>query len=563
MNLFRPIRRSALALAVAGVVTGTVAEEPVLFKGHVVRDAIVFEPASEAVLSSAVDLIVTGPGGFHLRESFKPGALREVGPAVLDIGSMPEGSYNYEIRVVDVGEKRARANDGSAGLAENVDELVGGFGTFTVRDGALVDSGAPEPTNPAGKRDQSLTATGKYSESTRDQVVADDQIVQASLCVGLDCVNGESFGFDTIRLKENNLRIKFQDTSSSGSFPTNDWQITANDSSNGGKNRFSIDDVDGGRTPFTVEAGTPSHSMYLHTTGRIGMGTSTPVTQAHMVDGNTPTLRLDQDGSSGFSPQIWDVAGNETNFFVRDVTNGSKLPFKILPNASTNSLVIEGGGNVGMGVRDANASLHVQRSGGAKILVEDSSGTAAERSLLQLINNGKTRFVLTNTQAGSAWTFDNAGATFDVSRAGTGAAEFSLDESGNATFRGSVTANGVVLSSSRTVKTSIGEVDPDELLEKLLDLPVHSWKYLGAEERPLHVGPMAEDFHAAFGLGGSRHIDLIDTTGITIASIQALATNYRKKVATLERELDVQRERTARLERKLESLARRLENGSR
>ena len=92
------------------------------------------------------------------------------------------------------------------------------------------------------------------------QVIATDLIVQGSICAGLDCVNGESFGFDTLRLKENNLRIKFQDTSNSASFPSNDWQITANDSTNGGANKFSIDDIDGGRTPFTIEASAPSHS---------------------------------------------------------------------------------------------------------------------------------------------------------------------------------------------------------------------------------------------------------------------------------------------------------------
>ncbi len=62
-----------------------------------------------------------------------------------------------------------------------------------------------------------------------DQVILDDLIVDGSACIGFDCVNGESFGFDTLRLKENNLRIRAVDTSSSASFPSNDWQITFND----------------------------------------------------------------------------------------------------------------------------------------------------------------------------------------------------------------------------------------------------------------------------------------------------------------------------------------------
>lgn len=95
-----------------------------------------------------------------------------------------------------------------------------------------------------------------------DQVFLEDVIVQGSLCAGFDCVNGENFGFDTIRLKENNLRIRAQDTSNSASFPSNDWQITFNDTGNGGLNKFSIDDVDGGRTPFTIEAAARANALY-------------------------------------------------------------------------------------------------------------------------------------------------------------------------------------------------------------------------------------------------------------------------------------------------------------
>jgi len=195
-----------------------------------------------------------------------------------------------------------------------------------------------------------------------DQVILDDLIVDGSICAGFDCVNGESFGFDTIRLKENNLRIRAQDTSNSASFPTNDWMITFNDSSNGGANKFSIDDVDGGRTPFTIEAGAPSHSLYVDDGGRLGLGTSTPVVEMHIVNGDSPTVRLEQNGSSGFTPQTWDVAGNEANFFVRDATNGSTLPFKIIPGAPSNALYVAADGNVGMGTASPSAEMHILRT---------------------------------------------------------------------------------------------------------------------------------------------------------------------------------------------------------
>ncbi len=81
----------------------------------------------------------------------------------------------------------------------------------------------------------SVAAIGLAGSAFADQVILDDLIVDGSACIGLDCVNGENFGFDTIRLKENNLRIKFDDTSTTASFPSTDWQLTANDSSNGGQ----------------------------------------------------------------------------------------------------------------------------------------------------------------------------------------------------------------------------------------------------------------------------------------------------------------------------------------
>ena len=195
-----------------------------------------------------------------------------------------------------------------------------------------------------------------------DNVINDDHIIIGSSCVGVDCNNGESFGFDTIRLKENNLRIKFEDTSNSATFATNDWQITINDSASGGANKFSIDDVDGGTVPFTIEATAPSNTLYLGNKGRVGFGTTTPLEKLHVVHGNSPSLRLEQDGSSGFTSQAWDVGSNEANFFIRDVTNGSRLPFRIVPGASNNSLYIAADGDVGFGTSTPDGQIDVAHS---------------------------------------------------------------------------------------------------------------------------------------------------------------------------------------------------------
>tara|TARA_R110002110_G_scaffold18457_38_gene77431 strand:- start:669 stop:1850 length:1182 start_codon:yes stop_codon:yes gene_type:complete len=234
-------------------------------------------------------------------------------------------------------------------------------------------------------KSQTLLAAGALTFSSgmalADQVIVDDLIVQGSICSGQDCVNGESFGFDTLRLKENNLRIKAQDTSASASFPTVDWQLTFNDSSNGGENKFSVDNIDSSRTPFTILSSARTNAIFA-SDNRVGFGTSTPSVSLHAVDGNTPALRLEQNGSSGFTAQTFDIASNEANFFVRDVTNGSALPFRIQPGASTNAFYISSDNDIGMAAgTNPQASLHVKRTAGDATLLIEANNAGNDAAL--------------------------------------------------------------------------------------------------------------------------------------------------------------------------------------
>jgi hypothetical protein len=182
-----------------------------------------------------------------------------------------------------------------------------------------------------------------------DFVIPDDLIVQGSACVGLDCVDGESFGFDTIRLKENNTRIKFDDTSTGVGFPNNDWQLTANDSASGGLNKFSIENTTVATVPFTIVGAAPTNSLFVDNAGRLGIKTAVPGLNIHISTGDTPAQRFEQTSASGFTAQTWDIGANEANFFVRDLTGGSRLPFRIRPGAPTSSIDINAAGNVGIG----------------------------------------------------------------------------------------------------------------------------------------------------------------------------------------------------------------------
>ncbi len=213
--------------------------------------------------------------------------------------------------------------------------------------------------------------------NARAQVFVTDLIVQGSECVGFDCATSESFGFDTERLKENNLRIHFDDTSNSASFPKRDWRIVINDTRNGGAEYFGIEDATAGRQVFRIEGNAPLNALYVSDAGDVGIGTDVPVVEVHAVDGNTPALRLEQNGSNGFTPQTWDVAGNETNFFVRDVTNGSKLPFRIEPNTPQNALYLDASGKVGLGKQNPTEKLEVV---GGNVQIDNNTYVKSLRS---------------------------------------------------------------------------------------------------------------------------------------------------------------------------------------
>ncbi len=413
---------------------------------------------------SSITLTVAGPKDFHRQQTFPAGSAPTFSRPPFD------GPYTYELVVtpaLDPGVAQALA----AATEENRDEVVaqlsqsGQLPPPLTQSGSFLVSGGKFVTDDGGEGGIGI----------QDVVVADDQIVQGSLCVGFDCVNNESFGFDTIRLKENNTRIKFEDTSSTSGFPTHDWQLTANDSASGGAEKFSIEDITAGRIPFTIEGDTPTNSLYIDSIGRIGLGTATPVLQLHIADGNTPGVRLDQDGTGGWGTYVWDVAGNETNFFVRDVTGGSRLPFKIKPGAPNNSLVVAASGDVGVGTLSPTAKLHV---------------------------------------------------------------------TGNVLIEGSVTEF-----SSVEAKENFTPVDQAEVLKRLANLPLSTWNYKADGPAVRHIGPVAQDFYAAFGLGqDDEHIAPLDTNGVALAAVQALAATVEAQEAQLTELQQQNRDLQARLD---------------
>jgi hypothetical protein len=402
---------------------------------------------------------------------------------------LDDGLYTYELQVVPNTGPKVRQSLETAGLDKEKGmrwEALAQSGHFMVQDGALVTDTTPEGRS-----------------GTMDVLHYDDVIITGSLCVGFDCADGESFGFDTIILKEHNLRIYFNDTSYTASYPTNSWRITINDSTNGGASYFSVDDVDDGTSIFKVEAGAPSNSLYVEDYGRVGLGTSTPVVELHIKDSDTPTLRLEQDSSGGWTAQTFDVAGNESNFFVRDATNGSKLPFRIQPSTPSSTLCLKSDGYVGIGTWSPSEKLEIEdTNANVKLLLDRTDGAtavftaASTQTHIGSQSNHEFRLYVNNS-----WVMRlNTDDTLDMSDGG------SYDGNWNP-------------ASSRDLKENIQNLTTDEAMDALEGLNPVKYNYKKHKEEA-RVGFIAEDVPELVAMNGRKSLGTVDIIAVLTKVIQ-------------------------------------------
>src|SRR5581483_5220689 len=344
-----------------------------------------------------IQLVIQTPTGTTYSRDFASGQAPQFTLKDFSSDDAIDGVYSFELRYVpkvSLEVKKslidARGRNDEAAIkrlmrANGLNKLLNDSGVLTLLNGTFITPSNDEPTNKkrSGSTSSALRAgSDSLHAAPNDVVTADDEIIQGSLCVGLDCVVNESFGFDTIRLKENNTRIKFDDTSSSTGFPNTDWQITANDSASGGANKFSVEDITNSKVPFTVTGNAPTNSLFVASTGKVGFGNSSPGLHLHITATDTPAIRQEQTNGGGFTAQTWDIGANEANWFVRDLTGGSRLPLRIRPGAPTSSIDIAASGNVGVGTASPSSKAHV--------LVGNVDGVRVESSNSGFLEVGKS-----------------------------------------------------------------------------------------------------------------------------------------------------------------------------
>jgi trimeric autotransporter adhesin len=94
-------------------------------------------------------------------------------------------------------------------------------------------------------------------------------------------------------------------------------------------------------------------------------------------------------------------------------------------------------------------------------------------------------------------------------------------------------------SCDRNLKENFTPVDKQALLVKLTRLPITAWNAKAQSADIQHIGPTAQDFHAAFGLGGDddKSISTIDAGGVALAAIQGLNEKVEAENKTLKQEV--------------------------
>ena len=126
---------------------------------------------------------------------------------------------------------------------------------------------------------------------------------------------------------------------------------------------------------------------------------------------------------------------------------------------------------------------------------------------------------------------------------------------GTVTVSGEISTLAINITSDRDAKERFAPVNTHAVLEKLAGLPITEWQYKSQTD-VRHIGPMAQDFYAAFGVGrDERHITSVDADGIALAAIQALNEKLQEQMQHKDNCIQELQRAVAELRTRLQDLA--------
>ncbi|HNQ73819.1 MAG TPA: tail fiber domain-containing protein [Verrucomicrobiota bacterium] len=230
-------------------------------------------------------------------------------------------------------------------------------------------------------------------------------------------------------------------------------------------------------------------------------GDLTGLNASALVSGTLPSARLAGTYSSAltFNNPANNLSGNGS---ALTALNASQLTSGTVPDVRLTSNVAR---------RDQANTFTSQQ-----IITNTSSGLAGAALRITPASASAIGLYVFQTSSDAAVVFENRGSGQQI---------VAFNAPGNEVFivdnDGDVFAKSFAPISDRNRKENIAPVNPSEVLEKVAALPISRWNF--KEDHVKHVGPMAQDFHAAFGLGhDDKHIATVDADGVALAAIQGL-----------------------------------------
>jgi hypothetical protein len=192
-------------------------------------------------------------------------------------------------------------------------------------------------------------------------------------------------------------------------------------------------------------------------------------------------------------------------------------------SSGSNQFAVRAGGGFGLNVAPPVASVE---------MTIQSSPAGSDFASVWLKQRGQADGILVSAGGGNGG--NNAGFFVDHYSGAGQARRMELAADGSVIIRSNVTAEntGVTMAagggsftslSDRHVKTAIEAIDPTVILDQVVGLPISTWSYIAQGTGIRHIGPMAQDFMAAFEVGETdTGITTIDADGVALAAIQGL-----------------------------------------